>query len=145
MVDLRAPDTSGQAAVAPEPHVPTDTERELIASVVRNDRKAAARFVAEHIDAVYGFARFRLSPRADLVDDVVQEVFLTALHGLKSFQGQSSLRTWLLGIARHKIEDVYRHRIRAFLPLDDLTRIDGRRSPADCTAVSACRWLSAVL
>jgi RNA polymerase sigma-70 factor, ECF subfamily len=105
--------------LAAEAPVPAD-ERELIASVLRRDRKAAARFVAEHIDAVYGFAHSRLSPRADLVDDVVQEVFLGALHGLTTFQGQSSLRTWLLGIARHKIEDVYRHRLRASLPLDDL-------------------------
>jgi RNA polymerase sigma-70 factor (ECF subfamily) len=80
--------------------------------------------VAEHADAVYGFARSRLAPRADLVDDVVQEVFLAALHGLNTFQGHSSLRTWLLGIARHKIEDVYRHRLRASLPLDDLNSAD---------------------
>ena len=76
--------------------------------------------MAVHIDAVYGYVRSRLAPRADLVDDVVQEVFLGALNGLATFQAQSSLRTWLLGIARHKIEDVYRERLRASLPLEDL-------------------------
>src|SRR5688572_30434542 len=99
--------------------MPADSgERELIASILRNDRKAAARFVAAHIDAVYGYARHRLAPRLDLVDDVVQDVFLAALNGLATFQGQSSLRTWLLGIARHKIEDVYRRRLRASLTFD---------------------------
>jgi RNA polymerase sigma factor (sigma-70 family) len=53
-----------------------------------------------------------------LVDDVVQEVFLAALKGLAAFEGQSSLRTWLVAIARHKIEDIYRQRLRAALPLD---------------------------
>lgn len=119
-MEIRAPGAFGRAAVPAAPSAATDDERELIASVVNKDRKAAARFVAEHVDAVYGFARSRLAPREDLVDDVVQEVFLAALHGLSTFQGQSSLRTWLLGIARHKIEDVYRHRLRASLPLDDL-------------------------
>jgi RNA polymerase sigma-70 factor (ECF subfamily) len=95
-------------------------ERDLIAAVLRKDRKAAARFVAAHIDAVYDYARHRLSPRADLVDDVVQDVFLAALNGLATFAGQSSLRTWLLGIARHKIEDVYRQRLRAALALDEV-------------------------
>ena len=98
-------------------------ERALIAAIVRKDRKAAAHFVAAHIDAVYTYARHRLTARADLVDDVVQEVFLGALRGLAAFQGQSSLRTWLLAIARHKIEDVYRRQLRAPGALDDLDSI----------------------
>jgi RNA polymerase sigma-70 factor, ECF subfamily len=112
-----------RAAVRPPPEaaaVPAhDNERELIAAVLRKDRKAAASFVAAHIDAVYGYVRQRLSPRTDLVDDVVQEVFLAALNGLATFQGQSSLRTWLFGIARHKVEDVYRQRLRVTAGLDD--------------------------
>jgi RNA polymerase sigma-70 factor, ECF subfamily len=96
----------------------SDDERDLIASVLRKDRKAAARLVAAHIDAVYAYVRHRLSPHADLIDDVVQDVFLAALKGLAAFEGQSSLRTWLVAIARHKIEDVYRQRLRAALALD---------------------------
>jgi RNA polymerase sigma-70 factor, ECF subfamily len=99
-------------------------ERELVAALLRNDRKAAAWFVAAHIDAVYTYARQRLLPRADLVDDVVQEVFLAALRGLAAFQSQSSLRTWVIGIARHKIEDVYRQRLRVPEALDDIEEID---------------------
>jgi RNA polymerase sigma-70 factor, ECF subfamily len=112
-----APD---QAPISVETFSAEADERNLIASVLSRDRKAAARLVAVHIDAVYGYARSRLAPRADLVDDIVQDVFLAALDGLATFQFQSSLRTWLLGIARHKIEDVYRQRLRASLPLDDL-------------------------
>ena len=93
-------------------------ERDLIASVLRKDRKAAARLVAAHINAVYAYARHRLAPHADLVDDVVQDVFLAALKGLAAFEGQSSLRTWLLAIARHKVEDIYRQRLRTVLAVD---------------------------
>jgi RNA polymerase sigma-70 factor (ECF subfamily) len=99
-------------------------ERELVQAVLRRDRKAAARFVAAHIDAVYAFVRHRLAPRADLVEDVVQDVFLAALNGLATFQGQSSLRTWLVAIARHKIEDVYRQRLRLPEALDDLDPLE---------------------
>jgi RNA polymerase sigma-70 factor (ECF subfamily) len=101
-----------------DPFAAGPDERELIASVLRKDRKAAARLVAAHIDAVYAYARHRLTPHADLADDVVQDVFVAALKGLAAFEGQSSLRTWLLGIARHKIEDIYRQRLRAALALD---------------------------
>jgi RNA polymerase sigma-70 factor, ECF subfamily len=88
-------------------------EHALIAAVLRKDRKAAAQFVAAHIDAVYAYTRHRLTPRAELVDDVVQDVFLAALNGLAAFHGQASLRTWLIAIARHKVEDVYRQRLRS--------------------------------
>jgi len=117
-VDSRAPG----AATPPVHDVSSlsdkSDERELISSVLQKDRKAAAQLVAAHIDAVYGYARHRLSPHADLVDDVVQDVFLAALKGLSTFEGQSSLRTWLVGIARHKVEDIYRQRLRAALALD---------------------------
>jgi RNA polymerase sigma-70 factor (ECF subfamily) len=107
-----------QAARVERPSAPGGDERELIASILRNDRKAAARLVAAHTDAVYAYARHRLAPHADLVDDVVQDVFLAALEGLAAFEGQSSLRTWLLAIARHKIEDIYRQRLRVALAFD---------------------------
>ena len=94
-------------------------ERELVAAILRNDRKAAARLVHDHADAVYAYVRHRLLPRVEMVDDVVQEVFLAALNGLVAFEGQSSLRVWLIGIARHKIEDVYRQQLRLPDPIDD--------------------------
>ncbi len=91
----------------------TDPEElELVAAVVRRDRKATAEFVGRFADPVHAYVRHRLAPRADLVDDLVQEVFLAALKGLPSFAGRSSLRTWLVGIARHKVEDFYRAHLR---------------------------------
>jgi RNA polymerase sigma-70 factor (ECF subfamily) len=133
-VDSQPPSEPVPRANAVEPVLTETDERELIASVLRKDRKAAARLVAGHVDAVYGYARSRLAPRADLVDDIVQDVFLAALNGLATFQAQSSLRTWLLGIARHKIEDVYRQRLRASLPLDDLNEA-GEEPPSDAMPV----------
>jgi RNA polymerase sigma-70 factor (ECF subfamily) len=114
----RTPRTTAKPSSGLESPSGESGERDLVASILRNDRKAAARFVAGHIDAVYAYARHRLAPHADLVDDVVQDVFLAALKGLAAFEGQSSLRTWLLAIARHKIEDVYRQRLRSALALD---------------------------
>src|SRR5215472_9637782 len=88
------------------------SDRELVAQVLRKDRKATAEFVARCADSVYGYVRRRLIPRADLVDDLVQEVFLAAWENLEKFRGDSPLRSWLLGIARHKVEDHYRKRLR---------------------------------
>ena len=123
-MEPRPPAASGlpEREVAPGPA--TSPEHELIIAVLQKDRKAAATFVSLHIDAVYAYARHRLAPRADLVDDVVQEVFLAALNGLSSFHGESPIRSWLIGIARHKIEDVYRQRLRLPQALDEVDALD---------------------
>ena len=94
-------------------------ERELVAAILRKDRKATAEFVARYSDAIYTYVRHRLAPRADLVDDLVQDVFLAALASLASFRGTSALRSWLLGIARHKVEAWYREQLRDPRPLGD--------------------------
>jgi RNA polymerase sigma factor (sigma-70 family) len=113
------PLTPGTGAAPPlDASAPDSGERPLVAAILRQDRKAAAQFVAAHIDAVFAYVRHRLSPRADLVDDVVQDVFLAALGGLAGFHHQSSLRSWILGIARHKVEDTYRRLLRAPDALD---------------------------
>ncbi len=41
-------------------------------------------------------------------DDVCAEVFIVALHRLPTFEGHSSLSTWLLGIARNLASDLRR-------------------------------------
>jgi RNA polymerase sigma-70 factor (ECF subfamily) len=129
--DVAEPPRQRYQRVPPaEPPPAAGDERLLVDAVLRKDRKAAAQFVAAHVDAVYGFVRHRLVPRADLVDDVVQDVFLAALKALASFQGTSSLRTWLIGIARHKVDDVYRRQLRAPDALADLESA-GDEPPTD--------------
>ena len=87
-------------------------------AVLQRDRKATAEFVNTYTDAVYSFVRRRLTPRYDLVDDLVQEVFLAAWESLSKFRGTSPLKGWLLGIARHKVEDHYRKLLRSADQLD---------------------------
>lgn len=110
--DRHAPLTAAVPAEMPS------AERELVALILRRDRKATARFVAGYADSVYAYVRHRLAPRADMVEDVVQEIFLAALGSLPQFSG-TSLKAWLHGIARHKVEDFYRRRLREPMPLLD--------------------------
>src|SRR5262249_30271190 len=90
---------------APESGGGVDDDVALVTAVLQRDRKATAEFVSTYTDAVYSFVRRRLSPRLDLVDDLVQEVFIAAWENLSSFRGISPLRAWLLGIARHTVGD----------------------------------------
>lgn len=95
------------------------TDLDLVQAALLRDRKAAARLVELHADAVHAYVWRRLAPKVDMVDDLTQEVFLAAWRGLDSFTGAAPLRNWLLSIARHKVEDYYRRTLAAVcVPVD---------------------------
>jgi RNA polymerase sigma-70 factor (ECF subfamily) len=94
-------------------------DRELVAAVLSKDRKATAEFVSRYGDVVYNYVRSRLIPHVDRTDDLVQEVFMSAWQQLGSFRAESSLHTWLLAIARHKVQDHYRALLRQAEPLEE--------------------------
>ena len=87
-------------------------DHRLVAGVLAKDRKATAEFVSVCADWIHPFVRHRLVPRAELVEDMMQEIVLAAWQALPSFRGEAHLRSWVMGIARHKLEDYYRKKIR---------------------------------
>jgi len=90
-----------------------------LAELVRQkDRKATAELVAQYADIIYAFIAHRLQPNVSQAEDLTQEVFLAALRCIDTYRGSSSLRQWLLGIARNKVQDYYRQCVRE-MPLDD--------------------------
>jgi len=97
-----------------EPDSATNTETRLISDVLAKDRKATAEFVSRCTDWIYPFVRRRLVPRTELVEDLMQEILLAAWQALPGFRAEADLRSWVLGIARHKLEDYYRKRIREY-------------------------------
>ena len=101
---------------------PRSEDLELVSALLARDRKAAAEFVSRYTDRVYAYVCVRLLPRKDLAEDLVQEVFLLAWEHLTEFRGQGSLEAWLLGIARHKVGDHYRERLRKLISLDEESR-----------------------
>lgn len=67
--------------------------------------------IIEHRPHLVRFAAARLRQK-EVVEDVVQEVFLSALKGADGFAGRSSVRTWLTGNLRNKIADHHRKSAR---------------------------------
>jgi len=57
------------------------------------------------------FALLQLRDRS-AAEDAVQEALLAAVQGVGRFAGQSSVRTWLIGILKHKIVDHIRKSAR---------------------------------
>lgn len=67
--------------------------------------------LATHGDALYAYAKSRVDSDDDIAD-CIQETLLAAVKNAAQFAGRSSERTWLIGILKFKIIDLYRARAR---------------------------------
>ncbi len=76
-----------------------------------------------HRTALLRFAVLQIRDR-DVAEDLVQDTLVAALSASNGFAGDSSLRTWLTGILRHKIIDHLRKAGRE-QSLDALTEASG--------------------
>jgi RNA polymerase sigma-70 factor (ECF subfamily) len=74
-----------------------DDEAALLAALRAGDERAFARLVDLHHAALVRVAR-QYVPTQEIAEDVAQEAWLGLLRGLDSFEGRSSLRTYLFRI-----------------------------------------------
>src|SRR5882757_11325778 len=91
----------------------SDSEGELIKRCRRGEAEAWDALFDLHYAATGRFV-FQLGhdlTRED-ADEICQEVFLSVIKNLKSFQGNSQLQTWVFRIAANKARD-YRQRRQA--------------------------------
>ena len=68
-----------------------------------------AAWVDRYGDALFHFALARVKDRT-VAEDLVQETFLAAVKSKDRFRGQSTEKTWLFGILKHKVIDYYRRK-----------------------------------
>jgi len=92
-------------ALSPRPVLPP-------ATVCDDVNAVATSWVDNHGDYLFNFAVGQVRD-AHVAEDLVQETFLGALKSQAGFSGQSTERTWLVGILRHKIFDHLRKTCRA--------------------------------
>lgn len=122
------------SAGRPEPPCVPDPDADVLALVSRGDvATALERLMQRHGAAVYRYCRVALHD-AVLADDVHQQVFIAAYRDLPRFARRSTVRTWLLGIARHRVLDAAKCRHRAHTHLDASVSFDlrdPRPSPAE--------------
>jgi RNA polymerase sigma-70 factor (ECF subfamily) len=84
-----------------------------------SDRRAAiVDLMRAHGDAVLGLCIRALHDR-ELAEEVRQQTFLEAFRDFDRFQGRSSRRAWLFGIAGHRCLDVLRKRRSGWIESDD--------------------------
>lgn len=113
-------------------------DEELLAQARRGDDAARTELVMRHGRRLLGTAAALLGGGDADVNDVVQETFLAAFDGgLKAFNGNASLATWLGGVLVNRVRKLRRYRrSRPAGPLDGVGRLpaaaadQSSRSPA---------------
>jgi RNA polymerase sigma factor (sigma-70 family) len=85
-------------------HVPDPSDEALLTQIAQQDRRAMHSFYVRHSQAVHAFAWRRLGD-SDAAQDVVVDTMYEVWRGAGRFAGASQVKTWVLGIARHKLLD----------------------------------------
>lgn len=134
----------GGAATFTAGRDPASDDAELLRRIGRGDEDAMAAFYREHGRIVLAQIQLVVGERV-LAEEIVQDTMLAVWRGAGSFRGESSVRSWVIAIARRQTRDrLRRQRLRvvddAFLadrpgsePGPEATALD-RAELADVTA-----------
>lgn len=94
---------------------PAVEEASVVAELKAGSEQAYAWLVAQYHQPVYSLVYRIVNDAAD-ASDTTQEVFLKVFRGMKRFNGQSSLKTWIYRIAVHEASNRkrwwFRHKSR---------------------------------
>ncbi len=96
-------------AVTVWPITETRDEDSLVTAARGGDRAAFGRLYGRYARMVHGILLARVPPRE--VDDLVQEVFLSALRQLHALREISRFGAWLATITRNRANDYFRKSI----------------------------------
>ena len=98
-----------------------DDESELIASAKSGDKIAFGKLIRKYEKTVYSFA-FKICRDKEKAAEAMQETFINAYRGLKSFSGNSKFSTWLYRIITNNC--LMMHRKRSHEPVVSLEDAD---------------------
>jgi RNA polymerase sigma-70 factor, ECF subfamily len=109
------PPRNSGAATFTASHDPACDDAGLLGRIGQGDQDAMAAFYREHGQVVLGQVLLVTGERV-LAEEIVQDTMLAVWRGAGSFRGESSVRSWVIAIARRQTRDRLRGRR---LPLAD--------------------------
>jgi RNA polymerase sigma-70 factor (ECF subfamily) len=108
------------------------SDQQLVTAILAGDHDAFTALYERFSRRIYHYALKRLRDPVE-AEDVAQDVFMEVYLSLRSFQGRSSLSTWMFGIAHHQVGRRTRKRVRETLTFSDeqVLQVPAAIVPAD--------------
>lgn len=94
-------------------------DQELVNGILAGDADAFSRLHELYSQRIYRFSVKRLGDPTE-AEDVVQDVFLEVHRCLASWEGRSTLLTWMFGIAHHQLCRRFRRKTPIGVPIEQL-------------------------
>jgi RNA polymerase sigma factor (sigma-70 family) len=96
------------------------TDADLVRAIQAGDATALEALYQQYLPSVWRFAFAQLSGNTAGAEDVVSETFLAAVRQIAGLAPEGgSVGGWLIGIARHKVQDLRRRAARMRTTLDE--------------------------
>lgn len=84
-------------------------EKELLEKIIKGDEKALFYIYKKYQPVIFNFVKSQIN-NYQTAEELTQDIFIDFIEALRDFRFQSSLKTFLFSIARHKIVDQIRKR-----------------------------------
>ena len=106
------------------------SEESLVRQAIDGSQSAFTQLYDEQVDKVYRYIYFRVSNRVE-AEDLTQEVFIKALHGIGSYKWRDvPFTSWLFRIAHNQVVDHLRRQAREKrATLDEATAVVDEGDP----------------
>lgn len=82
-------------------------EKVLLEKIIKKDERALLRLYKKYQPSVFNYVKSQIN-NYQTAEELTQDIFIDFIEALRDFRFQSSLKTFLFSIARHKIIDQIR-------------------------------------
>ena len=106
---MKDPHRDVAATTFPTSHAPACDDVQLLCGIGQGDEDAMAAFYREHGRIVLAQILLVVGERV-LAEEILQDTMLAVWRGAGSFRGESSVRSWVIAIARRQTRDRLRGR-----------------------------------
>jgi len=90
---------------------PADDDRELMKRIGAGDRQALSELYSRYQRLLFNYL-LQLTPDYGLAEELLQDTLVAVWKSACSFEGRSSVQTWLIGVARRQAHNTLRqHKI----------------------------------
>lgn len=100
---------------------PIDDDQQILERIALGERQAMAELYARYQRPLFHYL-LQLTPDYGLAEELLQDTLVAAWKSASSFEGRSTVLTWLIGIARRQAHNTLRQRK---LPLVHKSEMEG--------------------